>query len=125
MLYIPERNISSGQHSEYENVHSHAYDMGYFEPQERRTKQLTARIPKSVSDGLKDLSRLWTHMEQARTGDKDAEVSISDVVVRLLQIGVEGAWAELGLRAGPKTKEEWSDILARSARVTVEHAQSK
>lgn len=101
-----------------------AYDMSYFEPQERRTKQLTARVPKSVSDGLRDLSRLWTHMEQARTGDKEAEVSISDVVVRLLQLGIEGAWAEIGLPP-PKTKEEWAEIFARSARVTAEHAQSK
>jgi hypothetical protein len=84
----------------------------YYEPQERRTQQLTARIPKSISDGLKDLARLWTHMERTRTGDADAEVTVSDVVVRLLQVGLDGAWAEIGFQ--PKTDEQWQKLLERA-----------
>lgn len=89
-----------------------AYDMGYFEPQERRTQQLTVRLPKSVTDGLKDLATLWTHLERTRTNDPESEVTVSDVVVRLLQVGLDGAWEEIGFH--PKTKEQWAELLKRA-----------
>lgn len=93
---------------------AHAYAMGYFEPQERRTAQITARVPKAVDQGLKDLSRLWTHLEQAKSGDPKAEVSVSDVIVRLLKVGLAGAWAEVG--GQPETEEQWKKLLGQASK---------
>lgn len=85
------------------------YKLGYFEPQEKRSAQLNVRVPKSVQDSLRDLARLWTEMEKARTEEEDSEVTISDVAVRLLQVGLDGAWAEAGGR--PETEVQWKALL--------------
>ena len=81
----------------------------YWEPQERRTKDLSARVTKSVYDGVKAVARLWTAVERHRTGDADYVVSAGDVVNRLLKIGIEGAFAEFGGQV-PKTEEEWKQL---------------
>lgn len=96
--------------------------MPYFEPQERRTQQLTARIPKSVSDGLKDLAKLWTHLERSRTGDEEAEVTVSDVVVRLLQVGLDGSWAEIGFQ--PKSDADWTELFKRADKLFAAESSS-
>ena len=85
-------------------------DMGYWQPQERRTKDLSARVTKTVYDGVKDVARLWTAVERIRSGDEDIEVSGADVVNRLLAVGIEGAFAEFG--AHPKTEAEWTQLEA-------------
>lgn len=85
-----------------------ATNMGYWEPQERRTKDLSARVTKTVYDGVKDVARLWTMIERLRAGDTDIEVSGADVVNRLLKVGIEGAFAEFGKH--PKTEEDWSQL---------------
>lgn len=89
-----------------------AYYTHHAEP---RSQQLNARVPKSVLEGLRDLARLWTAHEQARTGDETAEVSLSDVVVRLLKVGLDGAWEEIGHR--PTSEEEWAELLARGDKI--------
>lgn len=107
--------------------------MPYYEPEELRSEQLNVRIPKSVYDGLKDLARLWTHLEQTRA-DTEAKaknrkvkpvskVSVSDVVVRLLQVGLNGAWAEIGMH--PQTEREWAEVLARADRLYAQSTSKK
>lgn len=89
--------------------------MGYYEPSERRTKQISARVPKSVKDGLARLAELWTYAEQVRTGDEEAEVTETDVIVRLLTIGLDGAWAEIGME--PKTEKEMAEVKKRAEKI--------
>jgi hypothetical protein len=88
-------------------------DMGYYEPQERRTQQISARVPKSVKDGVARLSKLWTKMERLRTGDKEVEVTETDVIVRLLSVGLDGAWAEMG--GEPKTDRELDELVEKAS----------
>lgn len=89
-----------------------ANDMSkYWEPKERRTKDLSARVTKTVYDGVKAVARLWTTVERHRTGDTEYVVSAGDVVNRLLGVGIEGAFAEFGGQV-PKTEEEWQKIEA-------------
>lgn len=87
-----------------------ANDMSqYWEPKERRTKDLSARVTKTVYDGVKAVAHLWTIVERHRTGDADHIVSAGDVVNRLLKIGVEGAFAEFGAQV-PKTDDDWKQL---------------
>jgi hypothetical protein len=99
------------------------YDMGYYSPQEQRTAQLNARIPKSVQEGLKDLARLWTHIERVRTNDPEVEVTVTDVANRLLQVGLDGAWGEIGMQ--PKTESEWAEVLKRAEKAFTDAARKK
>lgn len=92
-----------------------AYAVGYFEPQERRTQQISARVPKTVKDGIARLAKLWTHIERIRTGDTETEVTETDVVVRLLQVGLDGAWAEIGFE--PKSDAEFEEVKKRAEKV--------
>lgn len=68
---------------------------------ERRAAALNARIPERLKASLELLADYWTKRESVALGDADAEVSLGDVVVRLLSLGVEGAWAEAGLAPYP------------------------
>ena len=102
-----------------------AYAVGYFEPQERRrrTEQITVRIPKPIHEGLERLSKLWTHLERLRTEDPGAEITISDVVNRLLEVGLEGAWSEAGSR--PKSDEELDELKKRAEKVFIDQRRKK
>lgn len=88
------------------------YSMDLYFPrgEEKRTQQLTVRVPKSVKDGIEELARFWTRLSRERTGDPENEVTISDVTVRLLQVGLSGAWGEVGGR--PDSEKEWSARIA-------------
>jgi RES domain-containing protein len=85
--------------------------MGYYEAQDRRTKQVTARVTKRVYDGVYALARLWTHMERVRHEDKGIEVSAADVVNRLLDLSIDAAFAELGV-ARPESEDDWKRVLS-------------
>lgn len=85
-------------------------DLYFPKGDEKRTQQLTVRIPKSVKDGLEELSRFWSELSQERTGDPENDVSVSDVAVRLLQVGLAGAWGEVGGR--PQSEKEWATRIA-------------
>jgi len=101
------------------------FAVGYFEPQERRrrTEQITVRIPKPIQDGLDRLAKLWTHLERLRTEDEKAEVTVSDVVNRLLEVGLDGAWSEAGFR--PKTDQELLDLQKRAEKILLEQQRNK
>lgn len=105
--------------------------MGYHEFQERRTEQLNVRVSKSMKKSLEGLAELWDAMERERLeaereeGDKpipDTDlVTVSDVVHRLIQVGLAGAWAEWG--GQPKTPAEF-EAMKRVAleKIRAEHA---
>lgn len=112
-----------------------AADMPYYSPQERRTDQLNVRVTPTMKRSVEGLSRLWTHMEQERAkararleGKLDSKkleeigtisVTTSDVVVRLLGLGLPGAWDEFG--AQPKNEDQWKQLLAVATKHVVEN----
>jgi len=71
-----------------------AMGQSYYKSQERRTEQVTARVPKRIKDSLQRLAYWWTFKERQATGDDELEVTIGDVLVRLADVGLEGAWEE-------------------------------
>jgi hypothetical protein len=89
-----------------------AYAMGYFRSHERRTRQLRVRTTPSIETGLERLADVWTHVERARTGDLELVVTTSDVANRLLELGIEGAWAEIGHE--PKSEVEVEEVKRRA-----------
>lgn len=97
--------------------------MGYYTSHERRSEQLRARVSKSISTGLTRLAAVWTHVERARTGDETLEVTESDVVNRLLQMGLEGSWAEIGHT--PKTDAELEEVKRRAVKVLADLGASE
>jgi hypothetical protein len=87
-------------------------DVPYYAPQERRSAALNARIPSEMKTSLEALARLWTTVERERSGDSEAEVSVTDVVNRLLAIGLEGAWGEAGMSGPPVDEAGWKQLSA-------------
>lgn len=93
----------------------------YYKSQERRTDQVTARIPKRMKDDLQRLAHYWTALEREATKDSDVEVTIGDVVVRLLDVGLEGAWEE----AREKFDEKTIDKMVGDVEKSLAKKQSK
>lgn len=89
--------------------------MSYFAPKERRTAQMTFRLPPSLKARLEKLAKFWTHLERVQSGVEDIEVSPADVVNRLCEVGLDGAWGEVG--GEPGTDKEWAELLARSEKL--------
>lgn len=85
--------------------------VGYYESNPRRTKQIAQRVTKRVFDGVEFLAQLWTAMEKIKTGDSEAEVTAGDVVNRLLELGLDSAFAEVGVPR-PQTKEQLEKVVA-------------
>jgi hypothetical protein len=91
-------------------------DVPYYAPQEKRTAQLNARVPAETKVSVEALARFWTHVERERSGDPEAEVTVTDVVNRLLTIGLTGAWGEAGLQGPPEDEESWKKVTSGVAR---------
>jgi hypothetical protein len=91
-------------------------DMGqpYYKSQERRTEQVTARVPKRIKDSLQRLAYWWTSIEREETGDADIEVTIGDVLVRLADVALEGAWEEAREKYDEKTIDARVAAVERS-----------
>jgi hypothetical protein len=88
--------------------------LAYFEPQERRNKQLNVRVSPSVEKDIKTLARLWTIASQAKSGDEEVEVSENDTAFRLLKASAPAAIAEMlgPSTKPPETEEEWARVEA-------------
>lgn len=59
---------------------------GYFQTKERPVA-VSARMPPGLKKGLEAIAAEWTELSGAR-------VSVNDVIVRLLEVGVAGVGAE-------------------------------
>ena len=64
-------------------------DMGYWQPQERRTKDLSARVTKTVYDGVKDVARLWTTVERIRSRFGEVRTKLYQRLPAELNSGLE------------------------------------
>lgn len=104
------------------------YRVSYYKPQERRSESLNVRITKTIDDGLKDLARLWTHLESVNNSPEEGkkkheptQVTISDVVNRLLEVGLHGAFGEFGGR--PETEAQWAELLREAGKRVAQSAK--
>jgi hypothetical protein len=86
----------------------------YFKSQERRTEQIAARVPKRIKDELQKLARYWTAKEREENDDTTIEVTVADVVVRLLDVGLEGAWEEARAVHDEKTIDKMVEAVIRT-----------
>jgi hypothetical protein len=83
----------------------------YFRSNAPRTKQITQRVSKRVFDGVKYLAEVLTLEEQILHGDPKAKITVGDVVNRLLELGLDSAFARLDL-SQPMDKDQQQQVLA-------------
>lgn len=70
------------------------------------------RLDPVLQERLKALAKFWTELDKRTAGEDAAVTTTTDVVARLLESGLEGCWAEIGLE--PKTKKEWDLALDKA-----------
>ena len=88
--------------------------MPYFSPPEP-LKPFSLRIPESLKAELEEIAGLWT--EAQKLAEVPGLVSINDVALRLLRLGVDGVWKEVGGRPTNKhEREQVVEALAVGAR---------
>jgi hypothetical protein len=83
----------------------------YFKSNAPRTKQLTQRVSKRVYEGVFYLADILTLEEQIEHGDPKAKVTAGDVVNRLLELGLDTAFARLEL-SQPANEDQLLQVLA-------------
>ncbi len=98
-------------------------DVEYFELPEKKVA-INIRVRTSLKKQLQDVVRLWTLMAEAK-GSDPGDIDLTFVCERLLLVGVEGVWAQVGAVGGiegmPKSDEEWATLakaLAREAKAS-------
>lgn len=63
--------------------------------EERRDDALNFRCPSRLKKQLVLLAQIWDAKQQIKTKRRAAEVTYSDAAIRLLAVGLAGAWEEL------------------------------
>lgn len=86
-----------------------AEDMAYYDPPGTKTRKqaLNLRVPEPLRAKLDDVVRVWRIYAEER-GEDAEQIDLTYVCVRLLDVGADGAFAEIGLR--PSTPEEWARL---------------
>jgi hypothetical protein len=97
--------------------------MSYFAPRERRTAQMTFRLTPTLKARLEKLAGFWQALERMHPGAEKAEVSPADVVIRLCEIGLDGAWGEVG--GEPRNDEEMAERIERSRQILTGESPDK
>lgn len=70
----------------------------------RRDDVIHARVPVSLKKRIENLAYYWT--EKARISDPEArEISEADVLIRLMDVGLEGAWTDMEMPSDPSRSE--------------------
>ena len=95
-------------------------DVAYFEVPDRKV-QTAVRLPKSLLEQLDGVVRLWRAMAEAR-GEGSESVDRAYVINRLLRVGVDGAFAEVGGYPVDATDDAWERVL-RAARQGIKKNQ--
>jgi hypothetical protein len=81
-------------------------DVTLYSPPDRPW-DLKLRSKHSFKDRLEDVVRLWKMMAEARGDDAD-QIDVSYVIRRILEAGVDQAFAEYG--GQPKSDESWAAV---------------
>lgn len=63
--------------------------------EEKRDDTLNFRCPHRLKKQLVLLAEIWDAKQQIKTKRRAAEVTYSDAAIRLLAVGLAGAWEEL------------------------------
>lgn len=84
-----------------------------FEPPDV-TVPVTARVPRSTSEAIDQVVKLWRMLAKARGADAETikQVDKSHVLRRLLRVGAEQAFAEVGVDVDSVLSgdTDWADV---------------
>ena len=78
-------------------------------------KVVSVRVPADLHANLEGLAQFWSALDSAVVGPDAPETDLSDVVIRLLEMGVDGAWAEIGGR--PVNEKDRAALVKKAAAV--------
>lgn len=81
----------------------------YASPQEPLSERLEVRMSQNMKLNIDALARIWRIHAEAR-GDAASEVTPSYVVKRVLAVGIDMAFDQMGLPGRPKNQEEWEVV---------------
>ena len=86
--------------------------MPYLElvPKKTEKVQLNLRVPVALKASLERLRDVWTGILEAQSMDA-SHVDLTWVCIRLLTVGEEGAWAELGRNVAPESEAEVRAVI--------------
>jgi hypothetical protein len=88
-------------------------DSDYWKAPPERRVAVNARLPRSLKLHLDAVQQLWRTMAELDGSDPDT-VTTTYVIERLLTVGVDGVWAQVGQLAGlqgmPRNPEEWERL---------------
>lgn len=94
----------------------------YWKTPPQKRVSLTVRIPRDVKLHLEGVQELWRVLAQLDGSDPDS-VNMTYVVERLLSVGIDGVWAQVGQLAGldgmPRNPEEWDRLKKALAKKAV------
>lgn len=86
----------------------------YFEMPEKKVV-LSVRVSEGLKEQLLLVVELWQALAEAKGGDPES-INLTHVVERLLRVGVDGTWGQVGHLAGldgmPRTAEEMAKLKA-------------
>lgn len=92
--------------------------MSVYRPREKTTEKVQAYITPTLKDRLGKLGQFWTALDRAQQSDAD-EWKESEVIRRLLEAGVDAAWAEVE-GGEPQTDDDLKRVLAAAKRALVD-----
>lgn len=95
----------------------------YYSPRvkPRRTQQLNVRVTRDLRTALDQLADFWTRLDRAQDPDAE-EWTVGDVVHRLCEVGISGAWERFGGRPLDRAKFDavLNDAIGRLRKLDTE-----
>ncbi len=94
-------------------MHAATDEMTLYEGPGQKLKKeaLNLRVPESLRAMLNDTVKLWKLFAEARGEDAD-QIDLSFVCVRLLKVGADTAFGEVGIKLVPDEGEEKGKLRA-------------
>ncbi len=90
-------------------------DSDYWKPPPEKRVAVNVRLPRDLKLHLEGVQELWRVLASLNGTDPDL-VNQTYVIERLLRVGVDGVWGQVGHGAGlsgmPRNKEEWEQLKA-------------
>lgn len=90
--------------------------LAYWRPNKRGESSkvaLSVRLEPELHASLNELAAFWTELDAALLGDAALKTGVGDVITRLLEVGLAGAWTELGGR--PESEKDRAALVKRAA----------
>lgn len=100
----------------------------YDSPPEPSTERQDLRVTPSMKADLEALARLWRIFARAN-GKPESEINSTYVAKRVIAVGIDLAFVEMGLKNGrPRDEEAWAEVeksVEKLAKVLGEEAQQE